>query len=122
MGWVEDKGGIKDAKAGKKEGPKKALGSCNVTGGPIKKAQDTQGLNKGSWTGFPHEPKESMEVEAQVTEVGLKRKSERSKGSKEGRAESYKKQKVEEETKKLSLLFATHLRAVEVAEQPRQTQ
>lgn len=105
----------------KKKGPKKELDPSNETGRPIKKAKDTQGLKKGSWTRIPHEPKVSMEVEAQVTEVGLKCKSERSEGSKEGRAESDKKQKVEEETKKLSLLVATHLGAAKVAEQPRWT-
>lgn len=63
-----------------------------------------------------------MEIEAQGDVVGLKRKLERPKGTKEGWVESEKKQRVEEETKKLSKLFAIHLGATEVAKQPCRTQ
>ena len=61
-------------------------------------------------------------IEAQGSEVGMKSKTEGLDGSKEGKVENEKKQKVEEETKTLSMLFATHLGVAKVAKQPRQPQ
>ena len=55
-------------------------------------------------------------------EVGPKRKAEGRGCSEEGVFESDKKQKVDDETKKLSMLFATHLGSAEVAGQPRRVQ
>ena len=122
VGWAEKKVGTKGAKSRKKEGPKKSMGLKNVTCGPNNKPNVSQGPKKGNWTRLPHMPKENMEVEAQGSEVGMKSKTEGLDGSKEGKVENEKKQKVEEETKTLSMLFATHLGVAKVAKQPRQPQ
>ena len=55
-------------------------------------------------------------------DLGQKRKAEGRGCSEVGVAKIEKKQKVEDETKKLSMLFATHLGSAEVAGQPRRVQ
>ena len=54
--------------------------------------------------------------------LGPKRKVEGERCAEGGVIEVEKKQKVDDETKRLSVLFATHLGSVEVAGQPRQVQ
>ncbi|XP_075650222.1 uncharacterized protein LOC142620797 [Castanea sativa] len=98
---------------GKKEGPKEAKGLKEDTSGPNNKPNGSQGIRKGGWTRLPHLQKENMEVEAQGCEIGMKRKIEKANGLQDGREENEKKQKVEEETKKLSLFFATDLGVAE---------
>lgn len=116
VGWVEKKVGPKGVKSGKKEGLKKSLDLKAVTCGPSNKVNGSQGIKKGSWTRLPHKPMENMEVEAQGSGIGMKRKTKGVDGSEEGRVDNEKKQKMEEDTKKLSMLFATHLGAAEVVE------
>ena len=53
-----------------------------------------------------------------IEDLGQKRKAKGRGCSKVGVAEIEKKQKVEDETKKLSMLFATHLGSAEVAGRP----
>ncbi|KAL0015359.1 hypothetical protein SO802_002428 [Lithocarpus litseifolius] len=73
----------------------------DVTCGPSNKPNGSQGTKKGSWIRLPHKPKENIEVEAQRSGVGMKCKTKGADGSKEGGVENEKKQKMEEETKKL---------------------
>nr|POE98037.1 hypothetical protein CFP56_45418 [Quercus suber] len=123
MGWVEEKDNNKGKKtAGKKVGLKNAQAQNKASGGPNRKPNDSPGPKKGSWTRILHKPKECMEIEAHGIEVGIKRKTEGPEGLQEERGDVEKKQKVDEETKQLSMLFATHLGAAEVAKQPRWAQ
>ena len=122
MGWSEKKAGNKEVKTGKKEGQKKQLVLKDSISGPNNKPNGPQKITKGSWTRFPYKPLENMEVEAQGSGIGMKRKTDGAEGSEEGRVGNEKKQKLEEEAKKLSMLFATHLGAAEVANQLRRAQ
>ena len=55
-----------------------------------------------------------------VEELGLERNAENRDSLEGGVAENEKKHKVDDETKRLSILFATHLGSVKVARQPHQ--
>lgn len=57
-----------------------------------------------------------------LEELGPKRKAENRNSPEEGVAENEKKQKIDDETKRLSILFVTHLGSAEVARQPRRAQ
>jgi len=57
-----------------------------------------------------------------VENLGLKRKADGEGSAKGGVPENEKKQKVDDETKRLSVLFATQLGSTEVAGQPRRVQ
>ena len=76
-------------------------------------------LKKGQWTRVTNRLNSDLRETIMHGAEGLKRKAKEIQGSEEPNTEKEKKQKREEETKKLSVLFATHLRSAEVAEQPR---
>lgn len=67
-------------------------------------------------------PNSNLREEAMFGAEGLKRKAKELQGSEEPKTEKEKKQKTEEEAKRVSVLSATHLGLAEVAEQPRRRQ
>ena len=79
-------------------------------------------VKKSQWTRLKNRPNSEIREEFMHGSEALKRKAGELEGSEEFSAEKMKKQRKEEETKKLSKLFATHLRSAEVVEQPRRSQ
>lgn len=79
-------------------------------------------VKKGQWTRLKNRPNSEIREEVMHGTEATKCKVGELEGSEECSAEKMKKQKTKEETKKLSVLFATHLRSAEVVEQPRQSQ
>lgn len=79
-------------------------------------------VRKGQWTRKLNRPNPDSREDFMQGAKGLKRKVSELQGSEESSAEKEKRQKIEEETKKLSVLLATHLRSAEVVKQPRRGQ
>lgn len=79
-------------------------------------------LKSGCWTRRATRPKQVTTDKDAKEDVGLKRKERKECSSEDVKQEKEKRQKTNEETKKLSVLFATHLGSTEAVEQPRRTQ
>lgn len=126
MGWTEDKVGKKSTKSGKRKNSKGVVGEGKTVDGPglITK------LKRGTWTRLTNRPNmEAMSTDFFVFGWGggggvedPKCKPGVTDCPKDFSPSNEKKLKVDDETKKLSVLFATHLGSVEVVEQPRRVQ
>ena len=117
VGWVDSGDKRRGVKAGKGKNVKVA-----VTNDSSDKELSLKNLRKKSqWTRATNRPNNKMSVDSPEEMEGPKRKN-RLGGQGEVAENKTKKLKVEEETKNLSVLFATHLGSVEVVEQPHQVQ
>lgn len=117
MGWF----GNLESKLGAKGGKGKLSKGAGGKGKKADRLAFKRETKKGQWTGLNRPSKDLMEV-GQGGKDGPKRKSIETVCQRGLSTEKDKRQKVEEETKKLSVLFATPLRSAEVAKQPRQDQ
>ena len=116
-GWADSGDKRKGAKAGKGKNVKVA-----VTNDKSDEELSLKNLRKkGQWTRATNRLNNKITVDSPEEMEGLKRKNRL--GSQGEVAENKtKKLKVEEETKNLSVLFATHLGSAEAVEQPRRVQ
>ena len=118
LGCGTEQATIDEQIKGVKEGKSKTTNGSGVLG-KIGIGPDPLGeVKKGQWTRITNRPNPEPREEVMHGAEGLKCKAREIQGSEEFNVEKEKKQKTEEETKKLSVLFATHLRSVEVVEQP----
>ena len=114
MGWAEPK--IKN-KGPKK--PKETGGGSLTEGRQDRSGQDaSKELKKGCWTRLLNRPPTAGDHDICETDVGPKRKFSTVNNLDGKGCEQEKKLKLEEETRILGSLFATHLGAAEVAKQP----
>ena len=118
MGWSE----ASEKKTKVKSSPSKQVSKGSNVSAEEGGAVLSKGNKKGTWTRLRCKPNiEQMQIE-KVENSGPKRKAEKGRNAEEDGIVIEKKQKVDEETKRLSVLFATHLGSAEVAGQPRQVQ
>ena len=118
MGWKATNENRKGTKSGKGR-PSKVLGEKRKkVFGPV--AQNE--IKKGQWARLTNRPKIDAMEEVQNIGDGPKRKTSENMDQKKVNTVREKKLKVEEETKRLSVLFATHLGSAEVAKQPHREQ
>ena len=92
------------------------LGKIGIGPGPLGE------VKKGQWIRLKNRPNSELREEFMHGIEAPKHKAGELEGSEEFFAEKVKKQKTKEETKKISVLFATHLRSAEVVEQPHRSQ
>ena len=117
VGWVDSGDKRRGMKAGKGKNVKVAVTNDNSD-----EELSLKNLRKKSqWTHATNRPNNKMSVDSPEEMEGPKRKN-RLGGQGEVAENKTKKLKVEEETKNLSVLFATHLGSVEVVEQPHRVQ
>ena len=76
-------------------------------------------MKKGQWTRITNRPNYDVVEKVSYGADGLKCKAKETQAREELNTEKEKKQKIEEETKKQSVLFATQWGSVKVVEQPR---
>lgn len=118
VGWLEPKLSNKEGKAGRRKITKCDKGVEAATKGPNSISE----LKKGCWTKRTSQPMQDETDKVMEGEMGLKCKVEKVDSRGGGNHDKEKRLKTEEETKKQSMLFATHLGLVEVAGQPYQVQ
>ena len=117
VGWVDSGDKRRGMKAGKGKNVKVAVTNDNSD-----EELSLKNLRKKSqWTRATNRPNNKMSVDSPEEMEGPKHKN-RLGGQGEVAENKTKKLKVEEETKNLSVLFATHLGSVEVVEQPHRVQ
>ena len=114
MGWTETSDKRKNVKLGHSKQASKGSVTVVRTDGP----DLTKEHKKGTLTRLPCRPNtEQMQMDKKEN-LGPKRKAEGEGCAEGGVIEVKKKQKVDDETKRLSVLFATHLGSAQVAGQP----
>ena len=111
MGWIE----VSEKKSKVKSSHSKQASKGSTMVAKEVGADLTKGNKKGTWTRLPCKPNnEQMQIEKVVT-LGPKRKAKEGGSTEEDVIEIEKKQKLDDETKRLNVLFATHLGSTEVA-------
>lgn len=118
MGWTEASDKRKNVKTGHSKQASKGSVTVVRTDGP----DLTKEHKKGTWTRLPCRPNTKQMQMDKKENLGPKRKAEGEGCVEGGVIEVEKKQKVDDETKRLSVLFATHLGSVEFVGQPRWVQ
>lgn len=81
--------------------------------------QTASGPKKGCWTKLTDRPNGDRDHGMHVVEVGSKRKNNVGDTVVTSEGDKEKKLKMDEEARRLGILFATHLGAAEVTKQPR---
>ena len=115
MGWIGTYEHRKCVKLGKSKTSKSAGEKGKIVIGP----GPQKDIKKGQWTRLTNRPVSDLMEAVQLGVEGPKQKASETLIQEELNTENEKKLKVEEETKKLSVLFATHLGLMKVVEQPR---
>nr|POE85857.1 uncharacterized protein CFP56_18206 [Quercus suber] len=118
VGWAE----VAEKKKIMKSGQNKKIPKGSIEAGRTDGIEPIKEHKKGTWTRLPCRSNSEQMVMDNPEDLGPKRKAVGRGCSEEGLSEFEKKQKVDVETKKLSMLFATHLGSAEVAGQPRRVQ
>ena len=107
VGWAE----VSEKRKNGKIGHSKHAPAAGKNDG----ADLTKEHKNGTWTRLPCRPNNEQMLMDKVENLGPKRKAEGGGSVEESVFENEKKHKVDDETKRLSILFAIHLGSVEVA-------
>ena len=115
MGWVEPKSKNKGTKKSKEKGEGMLIGERkDISGHEVNK-----GMKKGCWTRLTNRPIIASDHNMEDTDLGPKRKILMLNNLDGDLIEKENKKKIDEETRKLGSLFATHLGSTKVVKQSR---